>query len=96
MAEEKSVSLGTLIQQQENLAQAVSTLTAQRTQLEEQLNLVRSQLATNNGALQYANALIQSLTGESDEDPTDVVASAPTIIEDAETELDEATEEVTL
>jgi len=94
MSEDKSVSLGTLIEQRESLAQAVSTLTAQRTQLEEQLNTVRAQLATNNGALQYANALVESLTGETQQDPTDVVASAPTIVEDAEVEED--TEEVTL
>jgi len=63
MADNNSVSLETLEDQRKNLGEAVSNLTAQRAQLEEQLAAVRNQLATNSGALQYANALIQSITG---------------------------------
>ena len=64
MAENNSVSLETLQEQQKQLTDAVSQLTATRSQLEEQLNTVRANLSTNAGALQYANALIQSITGE--------------------------------
>lgn len=64
MAENESVSLETLLEQQKQLSEAVSSLTATRSQLEEQLVAVRNNLATNAGALQYANALIQSITGE--------------------------------
>ena len=71
MAEEKSISLETLQGQQANLSEAVTQLTTQRTQLEEQLTAVRNQLATNIGALQYANALIESLGGNTT-DPADV------------------------
>ena len=64
MADNDSVSLETLLQQQKQLSEAVSSLTATRSQLEEQLASVRNNLSTNAGALQYANALIQSITGE--------------------------------
>ena len=64
MADNNSISLETLQEQQKNLSEAVANLTATRTQLEEQLVAVRNNLATNAGALQYASALIQSITGE--------------------------------
>ena len=75
MAENNSVSLETLEEQQKQLTEAVSQLTATRTQLEEQLAAVRNNLATNAGALQYANALIQSITGEEQPSVDDVAAS---------------------
>ena len=91
MAENNSVSLETLEEQlgdnitgnhwetledqQKQLSEAVSQLTATRTQLEEQLAAVRNNLATNAGALQYANALIQSITGEEQPSVDDVVAA---------------------
>ena len=74
MAENNSVSLETLEEQQKQLTEAVSQLTATRTQLEEQLAAVRNNLATNAGALQYANALIQSITGEEQPSVDDVAA----------------------
>ena len=64
MADNSSISLETLQEQQKNLSEVVGNLTATRAQLEEQLTAVRNNLATNAGALQYANALIQSITGE--------------------------------
>lgn len=64
MADNNSISLETLQDQQKNLSDVVGNLTATRAQLEEQLTAVRNNLATNAGALQYANALIQSITGE--------------------------------
>ena len=75
MADNNSVSLETLQDQQKQLTEAVSQLTATRTQLEEQLAAVRTNLATNSGALQYANALIQSITGEEQPSVDDVVAA---------------------
>ena len=75
MADNNSVSLETLQDQQKQLTEAVSQLTATRTQLEEQLAAVRNNLATNAGALQYANALIQSITGEEQPSVDDVVAT---------------------
>ena len=74
MAENNSVSLETLEEQQKQLTEAVSQLTATRTQLEEQLAAVRNNLSTNAGALQYANALIQSITGEEQPSVDDVAA----------------------
>ena len=75
MAENNSVSLETLEEQQKQLTEAVSQLTATRTQLEEQLAAVRNNLATNAGALQYANALIQSISGVEQPSVDDVVAA---------------------
>ena len=73
MAEEKTISLETIQEQQTQLSEAVTQLTTQRNQLEEQLTAVRNQLATNIGALQYANTLIQSVGGD-ETDPTDISA----------------------
>ena len=64
MADNNSISLETLQEQQKNLSDVVAQLTATRAQLEDQLTAVRNNLSTNAGALQYANALIQSITGE--------------------------------
>ena len=64
MADNNSISLETLQEQQKNLSDVVAQLTATRAQLEDQLTVVRNNLSTNAGALQYANALIQSITGE--------------------------------
>ena len=64
MADNNSISLETLQEQQKNLSDVVAQLTATRAQLEDQLTAVRNNLSTNAGALQYANVLIQSITGE--------------------------------
>jgi len=68
MADNNSISLETLQDQQKNLSEVVGNLTATRAQLEEQLTAVRNNLATNAGALQYANALIQSITEVAEEE----------------------------
>ncbi len=60
----ESISLEQLKEQQAQLSQTVGNLTAQKATLEEQLENVRNSLATNNGALQYATALIQSIEQE--------------------------------
>ena len=61
-----SISLEQIQEQQSQLAQTVSNLVAQKATLEDQLEQCKATLASNQGALQYANALIQSLTeGES-------------------------------
>ena len=59
-----SISLEQLQEQQKQLLQTVNNLTAQRATLEEQLENCKSTLSTNQGALQYANALIQSCTDD--------------------------------
>jgi hypothetical protein len=61
-----SISLEQIQEQQGQLSQTVSNLVAQKATLEDQLEQCKATLASNQGALQYANALIQSLTeGES-------------------------------
>jgi ABC-type transporter Mla subunit MlaD len=88
MADNNSVSLDTLQEQQKQLAEAVSNLTATRSQLEDQLSAVRNNLATNAGALQYANALIQSITGEEQPSVDDVATSSDeSSVEDEEVAL---------
>ena len=57
-----SISLEQIQEQQSQLAQTVSNLVAQKATLEDQLEQCKATLASNQGALQYANALIQSLT----------------------------------
>ena len=63
-----SVSLEQLNEQQQQLMQTVNNLIAQKAQLEDQLENTKATLASNQGALQYANALIQSCTTEADVD----------------------------
>ena len=57
-----SVSLEQLQEQQGQLNQTVSNLVAQKATLEEQLESCKGALASNQGALQYATALIQGIT----------------------------------
>ena len=63
-----SISLEQLQEQQQQLSQTVNNLTAQKATLEDQLENCKSALSTNQGALQYANALIQSCTEGTDVD----------------------------
>ena len=63
-----SISLEQLNEQQQQLSQTVNNLISQKAQLEDQLENCKATLASNQGALQYANALIQSCTTESDVD----------------------------
>ena len=62
-----SVSLEQLNEQQKQLMQTVNNLIAQKAQLEDQLENTKATLASNNGALQYANALIQGITEGQDD-----------------------------
>ena len=61
-----SISLEQLQEQHQQLQQTVSNLVAQKATLEDQLEGCKATLASNQGALQYANALIQSLADEGD------------------------------
>ena len=63
-----SISLEQLQEQQQQLLQTVNNLISQKAQLEDQLENCKATLASNQGALQYANALIQSCTAEPDVD----------------------------
>ena len=63
-----SISLEQLTEQQGQLLQTVNNLTAQKATLEDQLENCKATLASNQGALQYANALIQSCTEGADVD----------------------------
>ena len=57
-----SISLEQLTEQQQQLSQTGNNLISQKAQLEDQLENCKATLASNQGALQYANALIQSCT----------------------------------
>ena len=59
-----SISLEQLQEQQGQLVQTVNNLISQKAQLEDQLENCKATLASNQGALQYANALIQSCTAD--------------------------------
>ena len=59
-----SISLDQLQEQQGQLSQTVSNLVAQKATLEDQLENCKATLASNQGALQYANALVQSIVGD--------------------------------
>ena len=63
-----SVSLEQLQEQQGQLLQTVNNLIAQKATLEDQLENCKATLASNQGALQYANSLIQSCTADPDVD----------------------------
>lgn len=88
----ESISLEQLKEQQGQLSQTVGNLTAQKATLEEQLENVKTSLATNQGALQYATALIQSI--EEGEDSIDVAPTTET--EEIVVEDTESSEEVVL
>ena len=61
-----SISLEQLNEQQKQLLQTVNNLISQKAQLEDQLENCKATLSSNQGALQYANALIQSCTEDTD------------------------------
>ena len=63
-----SISLEQLQEQQQQLLQTVNNFISQKAQLEDQLENCKATLASNQGALQYANALIQSCTEDADVD----------------------------
>ena len=55
------VSLEQIQEQQQQLTATVKDLIAQKAQLEDQLENTKATLASNQGAVQYANALIQGI-----------------------------------
>ena len=59
-----SISLEQIQEQQGQLQQTVASLVAQKATLEDQLENCKATLASNQGALQYANALIQGVAGD--------------------------------
>ena len=62
-----SISLEQIQEQHQQLTATVKDLIAQKAQLEDQLENTKATLASNQGALQYANALIQQITeGQAD------------------------------
>ena len=62
-----SISLEQIQEQQQQLVQTVNNLIAQKAQLEDQLENTKATLASNQGALQYANSLIQGVTEGQDD-----------------------------
>ena len=64
----ESISLEQLQEQQQQLLQTVNNLIAQKATLEDQFEQCKAALSSNQGALQYANALIQSCTEGADVD----------------------------
>ena len=89
-----SISLEQLNEQQQQLLQTVNNFISQKAQLEEQLENCKATLASNQGALQYANALIQSCTEGADVDnvgdgniPEVIDAPAADVTETEEVEL---------
>ena len=86
-----SISLEQLTEQQQQLSQTVNNLISQKAQLEDQLENCKATLASNQGALQYANALIQSCTEGVDVDNVgdgNVAAEIDTTV-DAAVEVEE-------
>ena len=85
-----SISLEQLQEQQQQLSQTVNNLTAQKATLEDQLENCKSALSTNQGALQYANALIQSCTDDTDVNAVgpcnDAEEIDPAVVEEVEAE----------
>ena len=57
-----SISLEQVQEQQQQLLQTVNNLISQKAQLEDQLESCKATFPSNQGALQYANSLIQIMT----------------------------------
>ena len=57
-----SISLEQVQEQQQQFLQTVNNLISQKSQLEDQLENCKTTLLSNQGALQYANSLIQVMT----------------------------------
>ena len=90
-----SISLEQIQEQQEQLQQTVASLIAQKATLEDQLENCKATLASNQGALQYANALVQSIVGDASAQDVGEGNVAQDIEVPAETAAEE-TEAVTL
>ena len=85
-----SISLEQIQEQQGQLQQTVSNLVAQKATLEDQLEQCKATLASNQGALQYANALIESLT----EDASAAQVGEGNVSQDIEVPTETPVEEV--
>ena len=90
-----SISLEQLNEQQKQLLQTVNNLISQKAQLEDQLENCKATLASNQGALQYANALIQSCTEDTGIDNVGD-GNVSEVIEVPEDQGEDITEAVTL
>ena len=90
-----SISLEQIQEQQEQLQQTVARLIAQKATLEDQLENCKATLSSNQGALQYANALLQSIAGDASASQVGEGNVSQDIEVPAETEAEEA-EAVTL
>ena len=88
-----SISLEQIQEQQQQLLQTVNNLISQKAQLEDQLENCKATLASNQGALQYANSLIQIMTEETENVGEGNVSEA---IEVPAGDVAEENEEVTL
>ena len=88
-----SISLEQVQEQQQQLLQTVNNLISQKAQLEDQLESCKATLASNQGALQYANSLIQIMTEGTENVGEGNVAEA---IEVPAEDVAEENEEVTL
>ena len=88
-----SISLEQIQEQQSQLQQTVGQLIAQKATLEDQLEGCKATLASNQGALQYAHALIQSVTEGAENVGEGNISEA---IEVPEDQGDDITEAVTL
>ena len=91
-----SISLEQLQEQQGQLVQTVNNMIAQRATLEDQLENCKATLASNQGALQYANNLIQIMTEGTETVGEGNVSENITVPEVELADSEERTEEVTL
>jgi len=88
-----SISLEQIQEQQQQLLQTINNFISQKSQLEDQLENCKATLASNQGALQYANSLIQIMTEETENVGEGNVSEA---IEVPAGDVAEENEEVTL
>jgi chaperonin cofactor prefoldin len=88
-----SISLEQIQEQQQQLLQTINNFISQKSQLEDQLENCKATLASNQGALQYANSLIQLMTEETENVGEGNVSEA---IEVPAGDVAEENEEVTL
>ena len=91
-----SISLEQVQEQQQQLLQTVNNLISQKAQLEDQLENCKATLSSNQGALQYANSLVQIMTEGTDNVGEGNVAENITVPEVELADPEERTEEVTL
>ena len=91
-----SISLEQVQEQQQQLLQTVNNLISQKAQLEDQLESCKATLASNQGALQYANSLIQIMTEGTETVGEGNVSENITVPEVELADPEERTEEVTL